>query len=72
MSTTTPQPAPPALPAGCPGDCEDGTRECTCARAVIGMWDDEMREPLRYAKLYSGAFLLALLASHLFAIWSRA
>lgn len=69
MSTTAPQRTPPA---GCTGDCDGGTRDCTCARAAIGMWDDELRQPVRYAKLYGAVFLLALLASHLFAIWSPA
>lgn len=38
-------PAAPELPTGRSGDCDQGRRDCTCGRAVIGMWDDERRSP---------------------------
>ncbi len=38
----------------------------------IGMWQDEARQPLRYAALYLGALFGSLLASHLAALWGGA
>lgn len=53
-----------ATPAGCTGDCEGGTRDCTCSHAVIGMWDEERANPWRAALLYGLTITAALLASH--------
>lgn len=55
----------PDLPRlACTGDCEDGQRDCTCGRAIVGMWDDERARPGRAAALYAAAIMLALLASY--------
>ena len=54
----------PKLPSGCTGDCEDGGRDCTCGRSIVGMWDDEMRTPRRAALLYLGVLLGSMLLSH--------
>lgn len=63
--TAVQTPALPILPAGCSGDCDQGRRDCTCGRAVIGMWDDERQAPWLLL-LYAAAFVGALVAS---AIW---
>jgi hypothetical protein len=52
-------------PAGCSGDCDAGQRDCTCAHAVIGMWDDEHAHPVRTAALVAAAISIAVLVSHL-------
>lgn len=57
MQTSTP-------PAGCTGDCDAGTRDCTCSRAVIGMWDAERAHPWRAAALYLVALLLGVLSGY--------
>lgn len=51
------------LPAGCTGDCDAGTRDCTCAHAVIGMWDDELAHPGLACALVAAAAAAALLLS---------
>ena len=60
-AATSPTVAPPA---GCSGDCDGGTRDCTCGRAVIGMWDEERANPWRAALLYGLTITAAVLASH--------
>lgn len=54
---------PPTLPAGCTGDCDGASRDCTCGRAV-GMWDQERAHPWRAALLYAAAIVASLLGSH--------
>lgn len=55
-----------STPAGCTGDCDDGARDCTCGRAVIGMWDAERSHPWRAAALYLAALALGLLSAHFY------
>lgn len=54
----------PKLPPGCTGECEAGTRDCTCGRSIVGMWDDEMRSPRRAALLYLGTLFASMLLTH--------
>ena len=56
-------------PAVCTGDCDQGRRDCTCAGAVVGMWDDEAASPWTYALLYTAAILVGLVGAHAFARW---
>ena len=56
---------PPTLPAGCTGDCDGASRDCTCGRA-LGMWDDERARPRRALLLYTTVIVLSMLAS---AVW---
>ena len=51
----------PALPASCTGDCDNGSRDCTCGGA-IGMWDDERDHPRMAVALYLGAFAAGIVA----------
>ena len=60
-AAATPNTAPPA---SCTGDCDCGTRDCTCGHTVIGMWDEERANPWRAALLYGLTITAALLASH--------
>lgn len=64
-ATPTPASALLKLPASCTGDCDHGGRDCTCAGAVIGMWDDERQAP-GLLLLYVMALLLAMVASVLY------
>lgn len=55
-------------PQGCTGDCDNGTRDCTCGRAIIGppvgMWDAERARPGRAALFYALFLLAGLLWAH--------
>lgn len=49
---------------GCTGDCDQGRRDCTCAAAIIGMWDDERAHPWLaavYLAVAAGAVLISAL-----------
>ena len=66
MITTPLQTPAQHPPARCSGDCGGGTRDCTCAHAVIGMWDEERANPWRVAAVYAAVIVGAMLASHFF------
>jgi hypothetical protein len=65
VKTNALQTPAPHLPNSCSGDCEAGTRDCTCGHAIVGMWDDEHAHPWRSAALAILAVACAVLVSHL-------
>lgn len=71
MSTDTPTGAdvpsatPDDLPEDLPCDCRQRRDECRGCNRPLGMWDDELRSPLRAAAMYIAVLLAALIGSHI-------
>ena len=60
-----PDTLPPQDFAGCTGDCEQGRRDCTCSRALLGLgtFEPERSHPWRWAAFYLTVIVLAIAAS---------